>query len=149
MATTTTFGGAVYLSFNGESIALSTNDLKSINFAYHAESFREAIAMGTPAQAVEAILVKFANAPTTWETIKGKLDEFGQLPVIGPVVTKLMAADVVITDFVINQPDGVYQFGIGLRFTNEPPSIGPITLDGFAVKVTLIIANTPPPAKLN
>jgi hypothetical protein len=128
-----TFGATAYLTFNENQIALTAKDLQNPRFEYHAESFYTAASLGDLDTAVKKIAEKMKEVigEDTVDAIKKAIDSLKDIPVLGQIVS----GKLVITDFVINKPDMVYEFGLGLRLT-ENNKLGPVSLDGISILVT-------------
>lgn len=137
---TTTYGAAVYLTFNDKQIMLTAADLKIPRFSYVAESFYDAVTLGTIGNAITTIASKIEGlgAAGLETSIKSTIDGLSNIPVLKQIVQ----SDLVITEFVISpetakdKKDGNYSFGFGLRLTSNN-KLGPITLDGIAFTVGL------------
>lgn len=142
MATSYTqkYGGAVYLTFNGENIVLTAADLKKPNFSYVADSFYDAVNLGKIQDAINSILTKFDSTvggivnPTEIE------NQLNTLKANIPPLAALLDSNLLITQFVIQPPatgqTGKYAFGIGLQLTSNN-TLGPVTLDGISFSVEL------------
>lgn len=135
-----TYGGAVYLTFNGELVTLTAADLKVPRFSYKADSFYDAASLGQIDQAITSILTKFDDTVgkvINIDDIKKEIDSLTNIPVLGQILT----SELVITEFTIQPPntgktDGHYAFGFGLRLTKDN-TLGPVTLDGVAFSIGL------------
>lgn len=140
MAYKTTYGGAVYLTFNNEQIMLTASDLKVPRFTYVAESFYTAISLGKINDAIGAINKKFSDATgISTESITKEIKKLDNIPVLGTILD----SELVITEFAIEPPttkdakDGRYAFGFGLRLDESKGKLGPIKLDGIAFNISL------------
>lgn len=129
---TKSFGATAYLTFNDTQIALTADDVKNPKFIYHAESFYTAASLGQLDNAITSISTKMGSVigPETASDITNQINSLTDIPVLGQILT----SELVVTDFVINVPDKVYEFGLGLRLT-ENNSLGPVTLDGVSILV--------------
>ncbi|MCH2223804.1 MAG: hypothetical protein MK066_03465 [Crocinitomicaceae bacterium] len=135
-----TYGGAVYLSFNGDLVTLTAADLTTPRFSYKADSFYDAASLGKIDDAITSILTKFDNTIggiINVADIKDEIDKLTNIPVLGQILT----SELVITEFTIQPADegktnGNYAFGIGLKLTQDN-TLGPVTLDGVAFSIGL------------
>jgi hypothetical protein len=126
------FGATAYLTFNDTQIALTAADVKNPKFIYHAESFYTAASLGQLDNAITSISGKMQAVigADTADEITQQISNLSELPVLGQILT----SELVVTDFVINTPDKVYEIGLGLRLT-ENNTLGPVTLDGISILV--------------
>lgn len=138
---TTSYGGAVYLSFNDELVTLTASDLANPRFSYEADSFYDAASLGKIDDAITSILTKFDSTIgkkiINVDDIKDEINSLTNIPVLGQILT----SELVITEFVIQPADegatnGKYAFGIGLRLTKDN-KLGPVTLDGVTFSIGL------------
>lgn len=136
---TTTYGGAVYLTFGDTQIMLTAANLKIPRFSYVSESFYTAVSLGQIQNALTVILKKFSDATgITVESVKKQINDLTNIPVLSQILT----AELVITEFVIQPPstaeaiDGKYSFGMGLKLTTDN-KLGPISLDGVSFNIAL------------
>ncbi len=136
---TTTYGGAVYLTFGDSQIMLTAANLKIPRFSYVSESFYTAVSLGQINTALTSILNKFSDSTgISVETVTDQINSLSNLPVLKQILT----AELVITEFVIQPPssaaatDGKYSFGMGLKLTQDN-KLGPITLDGVSFNIAL------------
>lgn len=129
---TKSFGATAYLTFNDTQIALTAADVKNPRFVYHAESFYTAASLGQLDNAITSISGKMQGVigADTANDIKQQVSNLSDIPVLNQILT----SELVVTDFVINTPDKVYEFGLGLRLT-ENNKLGPVTLDGISILV--------------
>ncbi len=141
MSYTKTYGGAVYLTFNGESITLTAADLTNPRFAFEIPNFYDAINLGQIQSALTSILNKFNSVikgAVSLNDIEEQINNLTNIPVLG----QILDSDLVITDFVVQPPsgqdatDGKYAFGFGLSLTSDN-TLGPLTLDGVSFSVEL------------
>ncbi len=135
----TSYSGAVYLTINGTQIMLTAANLSIPRFSYVADSFYEAIKLGSISKGIPLIMAKFSDITgVSSDSLIEKINSFTNLEILKPITT----ADLVITEFVV-QPsttdkiDGKYSFGFGLSL-NKGNKIGPVTLDGVSFTVSFI-----------
>jgi hypothetical protein len=128
------YGATAYLTFNDTQIALTADDIKHPKFIYHADSFYTAASLGHIDTAIASIATKMGDVlgATAADDIKSEIKKAKDIPVLGQIIE----SELVITDFVINTPDKVYEFGLGLRLT-EDNKLGPVTLDGISILVKM------------
>lgn len=126
------FGATAYLTFNDTQIALTAADVKKPKFIYRADSFYTAASLGKLDKAISSIAGKMGEVigSGTANEISTEINKLTEIPVLGQVLT----SELVVTDFVINTPEKVYEFGLGLRLT-ENNKLGPVTLDGISILV--------------
>ncbi len=144
-----TYGATAYLTFDKRQIALTAEDIKKPVFIYHAESFNSAVSLGTLENAIPRIGGKVGNilgdkgADNKYELenkIRKEIESVQKIEFVGPAVQVILGNDLVITDFVINTQDKVYEFGLGLRFIDQTTGeskykLGPVSFDGISVLV--------------
>jgi hypothetical protein len=129
------FGATAYLTFNDTQIALTAADVKHPKFIYRADSFYTAPSLGELNKAISSIAGKMGEVID--EKIKGTIEnEIENLTEI-PVLKQVLTSELVVTDFVINVPEKVYEFGLGLRLPKEDNTLGPVTLDGISILVKM------------
>ena len=139
------FGATAYLTFNDKQIALTASDLSNPEFEYHAESFYTAVSLGKLEDAIPMIGTKAADIVGTGsdgveQKIRNQIDSVKDVPGLGPAMSVILENDLVVTDFVIKTRAKVYEFGLGLRFTDEDTgqskyNLGPVSLDGISILV--------------
>lgn len=129
---TKSFGATAYLTFNDTQIALTAADVKKPVFVYRAESFYTAASLGQLDTALTSISTKMSSVigPDTAQEITDQINGLTNIPVLKQVLT----SELVVTDFVIDTQEDVYEFGLGLRLTRDN-SLGPVTLDGVSILV--------------
>jgi hypothetical protein len=128
------YGATAYLTFNDTQIALTAKNISKPVFEYHADSFYTAASLGHIDTAIASIATKMGDVlgATAADDIKSEIKKAGDIPVLGQIIE----SELVITDFVINTPDKVYEFGLGLRLP-EDTKLGPVTLDGISILVKM------------
>jgi hypothetical protein len=128
------YGATAYLTFNDTQIALTAKNISKPVFEYHADSFYTAASLGQIGTAIASIATKMGDVlgDTAVKDIEDEINKAKDIPVLGQIIE----SELVITDFVINTPDKVYEFGLGLRLT-EDNKLGPITLDGISILVKM------------
>lgn len=139
------FGATAYLTFNDKQIALTAKDISNPVFEYHAESFYTAVTLGNLEDAIAQIGSKAAEivgqgSDSVEVKIKTAIQDAEAVPGLGDALKVILTNDLVITDFVINTPDNVYEFGLGLRFIDDATGeskykLGPVALDGVSILV--------------
>jgi len=136
--TQVTLGGTAFLQVNGEPIVLTTKSLhpSEVRLVYRAESFQEAANLGSIENAVVEINKKLNGLSIDTTTIT---DAVSKAKAVVPGLEAMLTADIMLTDLVIDSPGKQYVFGIGMNFSQlpNPPRIGSVQLDGFAILLTI------------
>jgi len=126
--------GFITISIAGTLYTLTGNVGTSIVVAYH-QPFADAANIGTIYSIVTDV-GKALGSTTMEKDVNDTLALLQPVPVLKPIVDKLINANIRITDLEINTNTNTYQFGFGLDFTNDPVAIGSIALDSFGLVVT-------------
>ena len=126
--------GFITISIAGTLYTLTGNVGTSIVVAYH-QPFADAANIGTIYSIVTDV-GKALGSTTMEKDVNDTLALLQPVPVLKPIVDKLINANIRITDLEINTNTNTYQFGFGLDFTNDPVAIGSIALDSFGLVIT-------------
>ena len=126
--------GFITISIAGTLYTLTGNVGTSIVVAYH-QPFADAANIGTIYSIVTDV-GKALGSTTMEKDVTDTLALLQPVPVLKPIVDKLINANIRITDLEINTNTNTYQFGFGLDFTNDPVAIGSIALDSFGLVIT-------------
>jgi hypothetical protein len=125
------------IELGDHAITLSAKNLHKYICEWHLDSFVKAIFLGTPIKAIKTIARKMGlvESDVNAESIIKNIDQT-MVKAVPPLEIFTTDCNVAITDCVINNVSGSQQFGIGLQI-QENNRIGPVTIDGVALQVTL------------
>ena len=125
------------IDFGGKAINLTARTVQRYVCEWHLVAFIDAIFLGTPREAIKKIAAKMANVGESIDAdqIIESIDQpmLQTVPALKVFTTQRRVA---LTDFVENNVSGSRRFGIGLQIS-ENNHIGPVTIDGVALQVTL------------
>lgn len=125
------------IELGGKVISLTARTVQQYICEWHLVSFVNAIFLGAPRKAIQAISEKLGKAGESVdaEQIINSIDRT-MVQAIPPLKVFTSQCNVAVTDLVFNHVSGSRRFGIGLQI-HDNNRLGPVTIDGVAILVKL------------